>query len=122
MTGPDAAIGCETVRHLACQFVTPRVTPTRQSATIEPRRGGGTGRRSGLKIPWPQGRVGSIPTPGINQIIQYLSISRSRLVDKDVAGQYLGTSIDTIERSIQTGALPVVRLRSNIRAAAGAGR
>jgi hypothetical protein len=27
-------------------------------------RGGGTGRRSGLKIPWPSGRVGSIPTPG----------------------------------------------------------
>jgi hypothetical protein len=27
-------------------------------------RGGGTGRRSGLKIPWPEGRVGSIPTPG----------------------------------------------------------
>jgi hypothetical protein len=27
-------------------------------------RGGGTGRRSGLKIPWPEGRVGSIPAPG----------------------------------------------------------
>jgi hypothetical protein len=28
------------------------------------RRGGGTGRRSGLKIPWPSGRAGSIPAPG----------------------------------------------------------
>ena len=30
------------------------------------RRGGETGRRTGLKIPGPQGRVGSIPTPGTN--------------------------------------------------------
>ena len=28
------------------------------------RRAGGTGRRAGLKIRWPQGRVGSIPMPG----------------------------------------------------------
>jgi hypothetical protein len=27
-------------------------------------RGGEIGRRTGLKIPGPQGRVGSIPTPG----------------------------------------------------------
>ena len=27
-------------------------------------RDGGTGRRGGLKIPWPQGCVGSSPTPG----------------------------------------------------------
>jgi hypothetical protein len=32
-------------------------------------RGGGTGRRSGLKILWPSGRAGSIPAPGI-QFIQ----------------------------------------------------
>ena len=31
---------------------------------VSTRRGGGTGRRSGLKIPWPSGRVGSIPAPG----------------------------------------------------------
>jgi hypothetical protein len=29
-------------------------------------RAGGTGRRAGLKIRWPQGRVGSIPMPGTN--------------------------------------------------------
>jgi hypothetical protein len=67
LTGLDAGIGCERVRHPACHFirvVTVLVTRPPQSATIEPRRGGGTGRRSGLKIPWPQGRVGSIPAPG----------------------------------------------------------
>jgi hypothetical protein len=31
---------------------------------LEVRRAGGTGRRAGLKIRWPQGRVGSIPMPG----------------------------------------------------------
>ena len=40
---------------------------TRDLGTLEARRGGGTGRRSGLKIPWPSGRVGSIPTPGTNR-------------------------------------------------------
>ena len=33
------------------------------------RRAGGTGRRAGLKIRWPQGRVGSIPMPGTNLLI-----------------------------------------------------
>src|SRR3970040_1171371 len=28
------------------------------------RRSGGTGRRAGLKIPWPQGREGSTPSSG----------------------------------------------------------
>lgn len=45
-----------------------RVDAARSPAarTMRARRGGGTGRRSGLKIPWPSGRVGSIPTPGTN--------------------------------------------------------
>jgi hypothetical protein len=30
------------------------------------RRSGGTGRRAGLKIRWPQGRVGSTPSSGTN--------------------------------------------------------
>jgi hypothetical protein len=34
------------------------------------RRGGGTGRRSGLKIPWPSGRAGSIPAPGTQNRIK----------------------------------------------------
>jgi hypothetical protein len=29
-------------------------------------RSGGTGRRAGLKIRWPQGRVGSTPSSGTN--------------------------------------------------------
>src|SRR5690242_14554235 len=32
--------------------------------SAQPRRSGGTGRRAGLKIRWPSGRVGSIPTFG----------------------------------------------------------
>ena len=32
--------------------------------SLERSRAGGTGRRAGLKIRWPQGRVGSIPMPG----------------------------------------------------------
>jgi hypothetical protein len=41
-------------------------SPSPKSATIESRRGGGTGRRIGLKIRSPQkGRAGSIPAPGI---------------------------------------------------------
>ena len=48
----------------------PRARTHRREPVVEnPRRmcrsrGGGTGRRSGLKIPWPEGRVGSIPAPG----------------------------------------------------------
>lgn len=30
-------------------------------------RDGGIGRHAGLKIPWPQGRAGSIPAPGTTQ-------------------------------------------------------
>ena len=37
-----------------------------RGAIIEPRRSGGTGRRTGLKIRRPSGRVGSIPTFGIS--------------------------------------------------------
>src|SRR5439155_19024866 len=36
----------------------------RPRATIPSGRSGGTGRRAGLKIRWPSGRVGSIPTFG----------------------------------------------------------
>ena len=32
--------------------------------SLASRRAGGTGRRAGLKIRWPQGRVGSTPMPG----------------------------------------------------------
>src|SRR3990170_4619003 len=32
------------------------------------RRSGGTGRRAGLKIPWPQGREGSTPSSGTSEI------------------------------------------------------
>src|SRR5215218_2930429 len=35
------------------------------AATVRSRRSGGTGRRAGLKIRWPSGLVGSIPTSGI---------------------------------------------------------
>ena len=34
---------------------------------ISRRRSGGIGRRAGLKIPWPSGRVGSSPTSGTSQ-------------------------------------------------------
>ena len=39
-------------------------------------RGGGIGRRSGLKIRWPQGRAGSSPAPGIKK-------------NKDIENSYL---------------------------------
>ena len=39
--------------------------PPRARATIRQGRSGGTGRRAGLKIPCPSGRVGSTPTSGI---------------------------------------------------------
>src|SRR5215208_393180 len=42
----------------------PRATP-RRGATVRSRRSGGIGRRAGLKIRWPSGLVGSIPTSGI---------------------------------------------------------
>src|SRR3972149_3303087 len=32
------------------------------------RRSGGTGRRAGLKIPWPQGREGSTPSSGTTHL------------------------------------------------------
>jgi hypothetical protein len=38
-------------------------------------RGGGTGRRSGLKIPWPSGRAGSIPAPGTNVVNELRGIT-----------------------------------------------
>src|SRR6266571_4429027 len=37
----------------------------RTAATVALRRSGGIGRRAGLKIRWPSGRVGSSPTFGI---------------------------------------------------------
>jgi hypothetical protein len=40
---------------------------TRCRATISAGRSGGTGRRAGLKIPCPSGRVGSTPTSGIER-------------------------------------------------------
>jgi len=43
-------------------------------------------------------------------VVDTVSIRRSRLVDKPRAADYLGTSEDTIDRLIATGALPVVRL------------
>jgi hypothetical protein len=43
-------------------------------------------------------------------LVEQVIVRRSRLIDKDVAAQYFSTSVDTIERLIQTGALPVVKL------------
>src|ERR1041384_6495603 len=50
----EAATGLRVVelRGRACRFRIPN------------RRRGGTGRRAGLKIQWPQGRVGSSPSAG----------------------------------------------------------
>ena len=45
-----------------------------------------------------------------SDLVEQVIIRRSRLVDKDMAGQYLGTSTDTVERLIQSGALPTVKL------------
>ena len=51
---------------------------------------------------------------------------RRRLLDKDSCAEYLTVSVDTIERLIHTGALPVVRLPverdSNGRGKAGVSR
>ena len=47
------------------------------AAQLSPRRGGGTGRRSGLKIPWPTGRPGSMPGPGIQSLILSLILNPS---------------------------------------------
>jgi hypothetical protein len=44
----------------------PRVDRPTYVTLDDLRRGGGTGRRTGLKIPGPQGRAGSIPAPGTN--------------------------------------------------------
>ena len=44
-----------------------------------------------------------------------------RLLDKDAAATYLSTSVDTVERLIQTGELPTVRLPVE-RAKTGRGR
>src|SRR5712692_9058322 len=41
------------------------------------RRAGGTGRRAGLKIRWPQGRVGSTPMPGTKSIFDSLLRTRN---------------------------------------------
>jgi hypothetical protein len=42
----------------------PKQTLDARIAVAHSRRGGGTGRRMGLKIPSPKGRTGSIPVPG----------------------------------------------------------
>jgi hypothetical protein len=47
--------------------------------------------------------------PGDPDVLDQVTISRRRLVDKDVAASYLGVSTNTIERLIQTGALQIVR-------------
>src|SRR5262249_3404567 len=44
---------------------------------IRARRGGGIGRRWGLKIPWPQGRAGSPPAPGTSSLVRRVSPSTS---------------------------------------------
>ena len=49
-------------------------------------------------------------SPRSSDLVEQVIIRRSRLIDKDVAGQYLGTSTDTVERLIQSGALPIVKL------------
>src|SRR5687768_16275610 len=48
-------------------------------------------------------------------------LSHRRLLDKDASSLYLSTSIDTVDRLIQAGELPVVRLPVE-RAATGRGR
>ena len=64
--------------------------------------------KPGATLPEPASRAHGPQAGG--HLVEQVIVRRSRLVDKDVAGQYLGTSTDTIERLIQTGALPVVRL------------
>ena len=46
-------------RRVLANYVQPGLMVTCKS------RSGGTGRRAGFKIPWPQGRVGSTPTSGM---------------------------------------------------------
>ena len=50
-----------------------RWAPSQCIIVVSPyRAGGGTGRRWGLKIPWGQPHVGSIPTPPISRIDGHL--------------------------------------------------
>ena len=43
-------------------------------------------------------------------IIEHVTVRRSRCVDKELAADYLGVSVDSVERLIHTGALPIVKL------------
>src|SRR5215218_7618536 len=52
------------------------------AATVRSRRSGGTGRRAGLKIRWPSGLVGSIPTSGIRRWTSARAGSPRRLADE----------------------------------------
>jgi hypothetical protein len=66
----------------------PNLVPSRRGMRRAPRRGGGIGIRSGLKIRRPQGLVGSTPTPGTNDADGSRSVSAlteepSRLFAKD---------------------------------------
>ena len=56
----------------------------------------------------PQRTLRAAPSAG--GIVEQVIVKRSRLVDKDVAAQYLGISVDTVERLIHTGQLPIVKL------------
>jgi hypothetical protein len=49
----------------------------------------------------------SLETP---PTLEHVTVRRSRLVTKDVAADYLSTSINTIERLIYSGELPIVKL------------
>lgn len=46
----------------------------------------------------------------VEDTVEQITVHRARLVDKDAAAQFLSTSTDTIERLIQSGALPIVKL------------
>jgi hypothetical protein len=52
--------------------------PATQHYNSNTRRGGGTGRRMGLKIPRPQGRAGSIPAPGTHAHVTRLRCRRRK--------------------------------------------
>ena len=65
------------------------------------RRGGGTGRRTGLKIPWPSGRAGSIPAPGTPSLSVQVSLLLVTLVGAGLRWLWLEQTDHNGERFLQ---------------------
>ena len=80
----------------------------RRGRLVPSRPGGGIGRREGFKILWPQGRVGSSPTPGTTESLEsgkgHGRHARLDQVPRLVSGKWLGQmGYDTVSEVDNVG-------------------